>query len=250
YDFASAELSAVGDLPAVGDQQSFNENYFSEQRRFYLGTVTRYDGADKWVFELAPYDNASKEMVTEAYRKVASSVYFGAELLYHPSGSAAEEVAATLPSDVQVITTPELYEGIDYQPLTLGKSCGRLVFLTADALESTFVSYQDIVVLDRVPNDISVTQGIITAEFQTPLSHVNVLSQNRGTPNMALRGAFENEELRALEGKWITLEVTAHEPNFVESDAADADECMVRPEPIEITPMDLSVTALTDITDI
>lgn len=250
YDFASAKLSAVEDLPVVGDPQSFNENYFSEQRRFYLGTVTRYDGPDKWVFEFAPYDNASEAMVAEAYRTVASSVYFGADLLYHPSGSAAEQVAAKLPDDVQVITTPELYEGIDYQPLTLGKSCGRLVFLTADELETSFVSFQDIVVLDRVPNDISVTQGIITAEFQTPLSHVNVLSQNRGTPNMALRGAFDNEELRALEGKWVTLEVSAHEPSFVESDPADADDCMVRPEPIEINDMDLSVTALTDITDI
>ena len=28
---------------------------------------------------------------------------------------------------------------------------------------------------------------MITEEFQTPLSHVNVLAQNRGTPNMGLR---------------------------------------------------------------
>jgi len=31
--------------------------------------------------------------------------------------------------------------------------------------------------------------GLITEAFQTPLSHVNLLSQARGTPNMALAGA-------------------------------------------------------------
>ena len=45
--------------------------------------------------------------------------------------------------------------------------------------------------LDAVPNDISIVAGQITAEFQTPLAHINVLSVNRGTPNMALRGALE-----------------------------------------------------------
>jgi hypothetical protein len=52
-------------------------------------------------------------------------------------------------------------------------------------------------VLDQAPNDISVVQGLITQEFQTPLSHVNVLSQNRHTPNMGLRGALTNPELLA-----------------------------------------------------
>jgi hypothetical protein len=250
YDFASANLSAVDDLPPVVDQQSFNENYYTEQRRFFLGTITYYEGPDIWVFELAPYDNASPEMVTEAYDIVVANTFFGEVLHYHPSGGAAESVAEQLGEEILVVTTAELFEGIDYQPLTIGRSCGRLVFFTAAELESNYVSFQDIVVLDSVPNDISVAQGIITAEFQTPLSHVNVLSQNRGTPNMGLRGAFENEELRALEGKWITLDVGPHQPEFFESDPADKDECLIQPEPIEINDMDLSVTELTDIKDI
>ena len=51
--------------------------------------------------------------------------------------------------------------------------------------------------LDEAPNDISVVQGIITEEFQTPLSHVNVLSQNRKTPNMGLRNAMSTPSARA-----------------------------------------------------
>jgi hypothetical protein len=247
YNYASQHLSAVGDLPVIADQAAFNDNYYSAQRRFYLGAVTYYSGPQAWVFELAPYDTATVEMITEAFNLVSSAGFFGDKLKYHPTGSLSEEVAKGLPASVPVMTTGELYAGIDYQPLTLGRSCGKLVFYTAEELETNYVSFQEIVVLDAVPNDISVAQGIITAEFQTPLSHVNVLSQNRGTPNMALRGAFDSPELRALEGKWVTLEVGPHEPSIKESDPEDKDSCMVVPTPVEIKPMDLSVTELTDI---
>lgn len=250
YDYASAFLSAVDDLPVVGDERSFNENYYTAQRRFILGTVTHYEGPDKWVWEVSPYDNASVDMLVEAFQIVKKAAYFGDELAFHPSSVAAETGIPELEAEIPVITTDELYEGIDYQPLTLGKSCGKLVFFTAEDLETNFVSYQDIVVLDAVPNDISVTQGLITQEFQTPLSHVNVLSQNRGTPNMALKGAFDSAELRALEGQWVTLEVRSNEYVIEASDPADSDDCLVKPEPIEVTGMNLSVTELTDVLDI
>jgi len=250
YDFASSFLSAKDGLPIVADQESFNENYYSVQRRFYLGAVTYYEGPEKWVYEMSPYDTATAEMVAEAYDSVVLESYFGEELYYHPSGEAAEEVAAALPDSVKVISTDELYEGIDYQALNLGESCGRLFFLTPQELEASYVSYQDIVVLASVPNDISVAQGIITQEFQTPLSHVNVLSQNRGTPNMGLSGAFENEALRALEGKWVRLEVGAFDYQVSEITREEAEGCAIQPDPIEVPGMDLSVQTLTDIKSI
>lgn len=250
YDFASEFLSAKDGLPVIPSQDDFNENYYSAQRRFYLGAVTFYEGPAKWVYEMSPYDTADANMVEESFRQIADSSYFGSDLYYHPSGEAAEAVAEELPSTVKVITTEELYEGIDYQALNVGRSCGRLVFFTAEELEESYVSYQDIVVLGSVPNDISVAQGIITAEFQTPLSHVNVLSQNRGTPNMALKGAFDSEELRALEGEWVTLEVGAFGYTIEATAESESGECLVQPAPIEISDMDLSVTEITDVEDI
>ncbi len=249
YDFASAHLSGTDGLPVIPSPESFNDNYYSAQRRFFLGAVTYYEGPGKWVYEISPYDTASASMVAEAYQTISRSAYFGEELFFHPSGQ-SEGVLDDLPSSVRVITTSELYDGIDYQALNLGKSCGRLVFTTAEGLEDLYISFQDIVVLDNVPNDISVAQGIITEEFQTPLSHVNVLSQNRGTPNMALRGAFDDPDLRALEGEWVTLEVGAFDYSIEASSEDEAADCLVQPEPIAITDKDLSVTELTDVGDI
>ena len=51
-----------------------------------------------------------------------------------------------------------------------------------------------IVLTDDVPNDIPFVGGLITEAFQTPLAHVNVLSQNRGTPNAALLNARQDKD--------------------------------------------------------
>ncbi|HRC58895.1 MAG TPA: PEP/pyruvate-binding domain-containing protein, partial [Kofleriaceae bacterium] len=162
--------------------------------------------------------------------------------------------AKALPSSVKVITTDELYLGITYQPLNVAESYGQLRFFSAESLSTgtSYLSFRDIVVLDHVPNDIAVAMGIITAEFQTPLSHVNVLSANRGTPNMALRGAFDSPALRALEGKWVRLKVGLFEYEVEEASQAAADAWWQqhRPTAIQVPGMDLTATELRDDVDL
>ncbi len=234
HDFTSERLSGMG-LPIVPMLAEFNATeYTAPSRRFLLGTITWYEGAQKFCYEIAPYDAATPGMVEQAYRAIAANSYFGDELYFHPSSASVEAVAALLPEDVKVITTDELFAGVDYQPLNPATAYGQLRFVDEAALEDTYVGFRDIVVLQSVPNDISVVSGIITEAFQTPLSHINVLSKNRGTPNMALRGAFSNEALRALDGKWVRLEVNAIEYIVEEVDRATADAWWEENKPAEV----------------
>lgn len=252
HDFAEAHLSVPAGLPPVPSLDAFNaEQYTSHLRRFILGAVTHYEGPDVWVYEISPYDNASAEMITTAYRAIADSAFFGEQLYFHPTSVAIEAVAQELPSEVRLITTDALFEGIDYQALNLAESYGRLRFMTAAQLETEHVSFRDIVVLDRVPNDISVTLGIITSEFQTPLAHINVLSQNRGTPNMALIGAYDAPNLRDLEGKWVRLEVAAFDYDIEEVTQAEADAWWDanKPSEVQVPGANLEVTDLRDIAE-
>jgi hypothetical protein len=94
-----------------------------------------------------------------------------------------------------------------------------------------------------------VVAGIITGTFQTPLSHINVLSQNRGTPNMSLRDAYDNTELRALDGLWVKLDVGAFEWTIEEVTQAEADAWWEenKPDPLGVPGLDLSQTELLDI---
>lgn len=252
YAFASTHLSGNG-LPVVPALNEFNTTeYFSPSRRFILGAVTHYEGPGVWALELSPYDTASATMITTLYNAVKGVGFFGPALTFHPTSDAITVTARALPSTVRVATTDQIYAAIDYQPLTLGTAIGRLRFTTASQLASTYLSYEDIVVLDEAPNDISVVQGLITQTFQTPLSHVNVLSQNRHTPNMGLRGAMTNPQLRALEGHLVELVASATQWTVREVTATEAEAWWTahRPTSVTLPPLDLTATHVMNVEDI
>jgi len=252
YAFASTHLSG-NSLPIVSSLSEFNTTeYFSPDRRFILGAVTYYEGPKVWALELSPYDTASAEMIQTLYEAVRAKTFFGNALAFHPTSQAILAVAAKLPATVSVVTTDELYAGIEYQPLSLGSAIGQLHFVTAAELDTTDLSYQDLVVLDQAPNDISVVQGMMTETFQTPLSHLNVLARNRKTPNMGLKNAMTNQTLRAFEGKLVELTVTAESWSVREATQAEAEAFWAahRPDPVTLPALDLSVTELRDIEDV
>jgi hypothetical protein len=254
YQFASSHLSGNG-RPIVPMLSSFNTTeYFSPSRRFILGALTHYEQPDKWVYEISPYDTASAELVATAYTLIAEHSYIGDRLYFHPTSEAVAAIVPELPASVKIITTDELYAGVTYQALNPAESYGQVRFFRADDLTTgaAYASFRDIVVLDSVPNEISVVMGIITGEFQTPLSHVNVLAKNRGTPNMALRGAFDDPALRALEGKWVRLTVGLFEYQIVEVSKEEADAWWEQHKPgqVQVPGMDLTATDLRDDTAI
>ncbi|MBN1771305.1 MAG: hypothetical protein JXB32_08600 [Deltaproteobacteria bacterium] len=228
----------------------FTMQYYSPSRRFLLGAITHLEGPDVRVYELAPYDTASLEMIVRSFRALAAAAWFGSELAFHPTSLRQEELAAGLPDDIRVVTTDELYDGIDYQPLNLGETVGQVRILTVAELEAGYVSPRELAVLDRVPNDISVVAGVVTEEFQTPLSHVNVLSQQRGTPNMGLRDARARFADHA--GGWVRLVVGAFDWRVEPATEAEADAWWEahRPAPVEVPPPDVSVTTLLEIDDV
>lgn len=253
YEFASKHLSG-GDKPIVPLLAAFNTTEYSDpSRRFVLGAVTYYEEPNVWALEVAPYDTASPDMIAALYDAVRSHSYFGNALAFHPAG-ASESIAANLPKSVRQVTTEQLFAGTSYQPLNLGTVVGKLRFLKVADLEarSAYVDFQDVVVLDEVPNDIAVVSGLITERFQTPLSHVNVLAQNRKTPNMGLRGATSNPALRALEGRWVRFTVGAFEYSVQEATAeqAAADWELRKPKGVALPALDLSRRDLANIEDI
>lgn len=253
YDFCFEHLSVAAGLPPVpATIGEFNATeYTSPNRRFVLGILMYHGNQDVWTWEVEPNDNASAELITQAYDAVVANSFIRDALYFHPSSQISEAIVPDLPPHVKVLTTAELMEGITYQPLNLGVALGRLRVMKASDLETEYVDFQDIVVLDQVPNDISVVLGIITAQFQTPLSHINVLSQNRGSPNMALLEADTNPDIVGLDDKWVRLEVTPLDYTLVEVTAEEAATWWEqhKPAPLGDPGKDLSVTDLRDTDD-
>ncbi|HKO51821.1 MAG TPA: PEP/pyruvate-binding domain-containing protein, partial [Polyangiaceae bacterium] len=252
YEFASAHLSGNG-LPVVPSLAQFNTSqYYQPDRRFVLGAVTYYDGPKTWVLEMAPYDTANAAMMETLFRRVKANAFFGPGLKFHPTSDAIGLEAAKLPKDIPVVTTDELYQGISYQPLVLATGVGRLRFETIGTIEGAAISYTDIVVVDSAPNDIPVVQGLISQDFQTPLSHVNVLSANRKTPNMGLRGAMTDPTLRGLAGKLVSLTVGALGYDVHEVSEAEAQAFWIshKPAPVTLPAVNLEDRELKDIAEV
>lgn len=242
-DFAVAQLGYPRGMPFV-------DEYLQPQRRLLLGAVTRYEGPDVWAYELAPYDTASPEQVAQAFRAIQQAVYFGRLLRLHVTSPEQQQRLAGLNGDIPTVTSDAIYAGTSYQPLNLGTTVAQVRLTTAQALPSEAIGPRELVVLDRAPFDISVVAGIVTAEPQTPLSHVNVLSQQRGTPNMALRDA--PSVFGPHDRRWVRLRVGPFDYSIepVSADEAEAFWREHRPKTVTPPPPDYAVVALPSLDEV
>jgi hypothetical protein len=248
FEFAREHLNSDRSITNIG---SFNPEYTAvlEQRRFLLGAVTYYEAPKVWALEIAPYDTSTPEMITRLFNAVKKAAFYGSSLTFHPTSENVEATAKKLGPDIPIKTTNDLFAAIDYQPLNTGEAVGTLKFIKAVDLEHIYVNVRDVVVLDEVPNDISPTAAIITQQFQTPLSHINVLARNRRTPNMGLRKAVTNKLLTDLVGKQVRITVGRFDWKIAEVTQAESDAWWEahKPAPVKLPELDLSVTELRDI---
>lgn len=180
-----------------------------------------------------PSDNLTPAQAALAHRLIEERLGFaqlaGSQLrtLYLPAGEIQENQANLQHADLDAldaawITRAELYGGISMQLLNDGIAYGTLRRLTPEELEHTPVSFSDVLILSRLPNDLPVVGGTITEELQTPLAHVNVAARNRKTPNMALLHAGQDPRIQPLLGKLVRFEIqngafTIEETTFEEA---------------------------------
>ena len=79
--------------------------------------------------------------------------------------------------------------------------------MEAAEIEEKVPGMRDIVVLNGSALDIPAVAGLMTTDFQTPLSHLNVLCKNRGTPFFAQKNIYTDPRIVALENELVFLEV-------------------------------------------
>lgn len=198
---------------------SESEYYRVEGRRFLLGTLTHHGGSDLHTVEYTTGDVISSEQMREGFSSAVAHTDAPGIWRLRPQDQSQIERARRLEGELPIVGPNAPFEGVTYQPLTEGIAYGTLRFVAAGELESASLGPDIILVTDDVPNDIPLVGGLITEAFQTPLAHVNVLSQNRGTPNAGLRAA--RTELAASLDQLVRLEVSAA---GLTVEPADADE--------------------------
>ena len=201
------------------------DEYFDvEGRRFLLGTLVHHGSNDLWTMEFTTGDRISADQMFRAFFTVAHRLDEPTRWALRPQGSRQVEEMLRLDGMVPIVDTNAPFRDVTFQPLTEGVAYGVLTFVPAADLESASLGPQVIVVTDQVPNDIPLVGGLITEAFQTPLAHVNVLSRNRGTPNMALRDARGDERVAEFLDTLVRLEVIAGSFGIRPADPEEARE--------------------------
>ncbi|MBN2275493.1 MAG: T9SS type A sorting domain-containing protein [Bacteroidales bacterium] len=199
YDFC-AQVLDYDKGHAIFNQEQYTKNV---NRIYILASINHFTSSDIYTLDFFAGDELDCSDIETVYNKVAETSYIGNRLRFYANASGWLQCV-----NVTLISSDELFRGQNYQPLNPTANYGYLKKVAVNDLSGTYLGRHDIVLLNGIPLDISVVAGIITTEFQTPLSHINVLSHNRGTPNMALRDGWTNDKLNDLLNKLVYLKVT------------------------------------------
>lgn len=232
YFFARDRLARPG-LP-IEDHGAFNiQEYRRPDRRFEMGSIVHYLDSDLWALELISGDNLNGERIAVLHEQLRSALWIGDRLRFRPLSELHERAIAGLaPGRLPTVTADEVFAGLRYQPLTQGVAYGTLRFVRG-TLDPSTVRPDQILVLEHLPDEIPVTSGVISSELQAPLGHIAILCANRGTPNMALRGAIDDARLRALEGRTVALTVGTQEFGVREASRAEAEDAWAHRRPAQ-----------------
>lgn len=179
------------------------------ERRYLLGTLDRYASGGQQTMHFSAGDQISAELMGRAFFTTIAHVPDPTKWFLHPQSGGQALKMQEINGEAPILGVNAPYRGQTVQPLTRAEGFGVLRFVPVGELDRTTLGPEVIVVTDDVPNDIAMVGGLVTEAFQTPLAHVNLLSRNRNTPNMALRNARNDPRLLPLFDKLVRLEVTS-----------------------------------------
>jgi pyruvate, water dikinase len=184
------------------DNYSFNREQYQNNpnRLYYLGTIDYFNYSNNYVLQFISLDDISCDAINDLYRKIKSTCYFSEQLCFYANTNRTRECL-----NMKTISSDELLNGQNYQCLNPEETYGYLRKIDLVLVSVSELGKHDLALLNGIPVDVPVVAGIITTEFQTPLSHINVLSINRKTPNMVLRDGWTNTDLLQFENKLVYL---------------------------------------------
>lgn len=226
---------------------------------FFAGDLLGHlDHAGERWFGFTVWDNSTAASATVSWEEVAdvytqlSGVFTLDDLAFVPNSAHQQAAVLTWPDGFPIRADDPF---VRYEAYTPGVGYGTIRrYATSELAQATFdgaYGSRDILVLDEAPFDVErVVSGVVTGSRQGVLSHVNVRSAARGTPNCFVQDALET--FSAWDDRLVRL--TCSEDRW-EIAAASLEEAMawwedLQPTPADIVPADLSDGPIVDLLDL
>ncbi len=204
-------------------QFSQTEYFQVEGRRYLLGTLSHHASNDLYAMEFSTGDAIAAAQMVRAFFGVTRCLERPSRWVVRPQSDSQVTRLRSVEGHLPLVDPSAPFRNITVQPLTSGVAYGVLTFVPAGELSQRSLGPQVVLITDQVPNDLPLTGGLITEEFQTPLSHVNVLSRNRGTPNMALISARTDPRITPHLDQLVRFEVNQSGFELRRADPAEAE---------------------------
>ena len=191
----------------------FNKSvYEALDRAYYLGTVAlQRKGERFFTLETVELDLMDAEMVLDFYQTVRSHLDPVLPFLFKPANHGQEAIAqATSKDQLPRIFSHELHAASDFIALNPGKVRGRIRYFANEKeyrSQRATLERWDIIVMERVPDDIPRLSGIINTQHTTPLSHTNVLAHGWQIPNCVQLGVYDKLVQFKLLDSWVEYKV-------------------------------------------
>lgn len=229
------------------------ENYSNNQtRRYHLGTLTKHPNADLKNVEFTFGDEITASQMRDVFYLITAFTPSPYAWTLRPQDTTQVNRVRAIEGTLPIVSPKAPFANLIFQGLAPGVAFGTLTFVETQELANTDLGGRVIVLTNDVPNDIDFVGGLITETFQTPLAHVNILSQSRHTPNMALPNARTHPDIAPLLDKLVRLEVSAEGYSLRAATSAEAQafwlEQNTNKEPL-IPRLDSSTTQLVDLLD-
>ncbi|MEZ4272798.1 MAG: PEP/pyruvate-binding domain-containing protein [Myxococcota bacterium] len=209
-----AEMILGESLASVeANLDAFNQSLLAHDRRFCLGSVSLHERNNRQFFSLetVEVDPMELPLILEFYTTLREHLDPSIDLLFKPANHAQERALEGDKSKaLPLVTNHEFFEMNEFMALNNGERKGRLrPFHSLDAYRVALptLGWSDIVVMERVPDDIPRVAGIINAAHTTPLSHTNVLAHGWGIPNAIQLDIFSLIEREGLANEWVCYKV-------------------------------------------
>ena len=202
YEFCMAELGFPNDLAR------FNEEAYSSSadRRFLIANINHYKALDKFTLELGPSDRMNRAHLVKLFFAVKKDVFFK-DRLFLMLNTAHVSNLSLGNTGIPTLGPSEIYNGQRYQPISKYVSFGRLRVITDWEKQRDSIRPEDIIIIEDIPQVFPLVQGVVVTKFQTPLSHVTLLGQNRKIPICAYTEIFELQDVLKLDGEIVTYKV-------------------------------------------
>jgi len=197
------------------DKNSWKFNYnnytTNDKRAYLMGTINRFYKKNIFTLEFSVADNISIAQVKTFHQKIIENFQLSKDIKLFLNTNRMLALSSNL-IGIETISASDIYEGQSLQILNQKEAYGNLVFVDAKDIETAQVKYTDIVIVNGTPKELPPVAGVITTDFQTPLSHITILCQNRGTPVIAFKDAWKDSLLRLFENKSVRF--TVHKDSF------------------------------------